>query len=215
MTRIAAASSKFDWGKRASAVFILFGTTAITLPAQTFATLHSFDVTDGDYPKAALVQGADVNLYGTTSDRDGNVGTVFNITLNGALTTLHTFCTHRGCGFEPVAALVQAANGDFYGTTQSGGGPNGGGTIFKITPSGTLTTLYNFCAHTGCPDGFDVVAGLVQATNGDFYGTTQYGGANGYGTVFKITPSGTLTQLLPSKRMHGRRLPYCRADPGP
>ena len=70
------------------------------------------------------------------------------------------------------------------------------GTVFKITPSGTLTTLYSFCSQSGCTDGHSPYAGLVQATNGDFYGTTLYGGANPYcGTVFKITPSGTLTTL--------------------
>ena len=82
-------------------------------------------------------------------------------------------------------ALVQATNGDLYGTTE-GGGANGQGTVFKITANGTLTTLYNFCAQSGCTDG-QYPNGLVQATNGDFYGTTQYGGANGAGTVFKIT----------------------------
>src|SRR6202050_1835401 len=75
------------------------------------------------------------------------------------------------------------------------GGANNGGTIFKITPSGTLTTLYSFCPQSGCTDGEYPYAGLVQATNGDFYGTTDSGGGDGYGTVFKITPSGTLTTL--------------------
>ena len=64
---------------------------------------------------------------------------------------------------------------------RAAGGANGdAGTVFKITPSGTLTTLYSFCSQSGCTDGADPVAGLVQATNGDFYGTTVDGGANGY-----------------------------------
>ena len=75
------------------------------------------------------------------------------------------------------------------------GGANGGGTVFKITPSGTLTTLYNFCAQSNCATAKPPSAGLVQATNGNFYGTTYLGGANSFGTVFKITPTGTLTTL--------------------
>src|ERR1035437_89259 len=95
--------------------------------------------------------------------------------------------------------VAQATNGDFYGTTQQGGAncvPDGCGTVFKITPGGMLTTLYSFCAQIGCTDGSIPYAGLIQATNGDLYGTTADGGANGnYGTIFKITPGGALTTL--------------------
>ena len=86
-----------------------------------------------------------------------------------------------------MAGLVQATNGDFYGTTAKGG-VNGfnGGTGFKITPSGTLTTLYSFCSQGECADGEYPDAGLVQDTHGDFYGTTYFGGANGDGTVFSL-----------------------------
>src|ERR1019366_2294682 len=112
------------------------------------------------------------------------------------LTTIHRFCSQSGCpdGANPSAGLVQATNGDLYGTTQYGG-TNNYGTIFKITPGGTLTTLYTFCSQT-CADGAEPFAGLVQAANGDLYGTTIGGGANGNdGTVFKITQGGTLTTL--------------------
>jgi uncharacterized repeat protein (TIGR03803 family) len=101
---------------------------------------------------------------------------------------------------NPYARLVQATNGDFYETT-SAGGANFAGTVFKITPSGTLTTLYTFCSQGGslCTDGADPLAGLVQATNGDLYGTASYGVTNcassGCGTVFKITPDGALTTI--------------------
>jgi len=121
--------------------------------------------------------------------------------LGGALTTLYSFCSQSGCpDGGGVAGLVQAANGNFYGTTIAGGAPcianvAGCGTVFKITPSGTLTTLYSFCSQSGCPDGDSPQTGLVQATDGNFYGTTVAGGANGYGTIFKITPSGMLTTL--------------------
>jgi uncharacterized repeat protein (TIGR03803 family) len=174
----------------------------MSLPAQTFTTLHNFDLTDGFEPVGALVQTTAGALYGSTeyggtsSSCTYGCGTIFKITPSGTLTTLYSFCPQSGCtdGSYPYAGLIQATNGDLYGTTINGGA-NGYGTVFKITPSGTLTTLYSFCSQSGCTDGDAPYAGLLQATNGDFYGTTSEGGANGYGTVFKIAPSGTMTTL--------------------
>jgi len=129
-------------------------------------------------------------------------------------TTLHSFDGTDGEFLN--AGLVQATNGDFYGTTYFGGA-NVYGTVFKITPSGALTTLYSFCSQTNCTDGSDPSAALVQATNGNFYGTTGYGGASsscvsffcGYGTFFKITSSKTSRRasragLLSFARRRGR-----------
>jgi len=106
--------------------------------------------------------------------------------------TLHRFDGTDGA--NPQAGLVQATDGNFYGTTSLGGvNGNGYGTVFKITPSGTLTTLYSFCSQSGCTDGRYPVAGLVQDTNGNFYGTTDSGGAKtracgGFcGTVFSLS----------------------------
>ena len=167
----------------------------------TFSILHSFSGGDGGAPYAALIQAANGELYGTTYGGSYSAGTVFKITTSGTLTTLHHFCAQVGCtdGEQPLAGLVQAANGDLYGTTRFGGVDAYYGTVFKISPSGTLTTLYSFCTQSGCPDGGNPEAGLVQAANGDLYGTT-YGGyyvypTVSYGTVFKITPTGTLTTL--------------------
>jgi uncharacterized repeat protein (TIGR03803 family) len=162
-------------------------------PTQTFATLANFDGSNCANPHAAFVQGFDGNLYGTTySGGANNSGTVFKITPTGTLTTLYSFCAQSGCpdGTHPTGGLVQASNGDFYGTTLAGG-VNGYGSVFKITLTGTLTTVHSFDAT----DGVSPAAGLILATNGNFYGTTQYGGVTGYGTVFKMTPSGTLTTL--------------------
>lgn len=128
---------------------------------------------------------------------------MFKITLSGRLTTLHRFCSKIGCadGQQPTAGLVQAANGDLYGTTSIGGvnciggGPvSGCGTIFRITPAGYLTTLYNFCSQSACADGEYPEAALTQATDGDLYGTTSSGGMDG-GTIFKVAPGGTITTL--------------------
>jgi uncharacterized repeat protein (TIGR03803 family) len=165
---------------------------------------------DGAYPTGALTQATNGDFYGTTlGGGDNGFGTVFKITPSGALTTLHRFCSlGYPCvdGSGPFAGLIQATDGDFYGTTVGGGGPNLGGTVFRIAPNGTLTTLYSFCSQSGCPDGESPDARLIQATNGDFYGTTDYGGANdnaaclgfgttGCGTIFEITRSGNLTTL--------------------
>jgi uncharacterized repeat protein (TIGR03803 family) len=170
------------------------GTVFKITPSGTLTTLHSFDSTDGANPAAGLVQAVDGNLYGTTLGGTG--GTVFKMTPAGTLTTLHSFCSQAGCpdGNTPFAGLVQASDGDFYGTT-FGGGSKDAGTVFKITPNGALTTLYNFCSQSKCADGGNPEAGLVQATDGNLYGTTSGGGTYDKGTVFNITPSGMLTTL--------------------
>jgi uncharacterized repeat protein (TIGR03803 family) len=208
--RVVSELGKLDGGKRACAVLTLCAATAIALPAQTVTTLFSFDYTDGSVPTGALVQATDGNLYGTTYGGGAKGGgTVFKITPGGAETTLYSFCSKSGCtdGSSPsYAGLVQATNGNFYGTTTTGGAnctlTGGCGTVFKITPSGKLTTLHSFAGYP--TDGAFPYGGLVQASNGDFYGTTQNGGASaacsvpgatGCGTVFTITPSGKLTTL--------------------
>jgi uncharacterized repeat protein (TIGR03803 family) len=179
------------------------GTVFKITPSGKLTTLYSFcsqsNCTDGANPEGVLVQGTDQNLYGTTfaGGANGDYGTVFKITPNGKLTTLYSFCSQSGCadGYHPQAGLIQSANGDFYGTTLGGGNSGDYGTFFKITPGGELTTLYSFCSQSGCADGYNPSSELVQSTNGDFYATASAGGANGQGTVFSITPTGTLTTL--------------------
>jgi uncharacterized repeat protein (TIGR03803 family) len=173
--------------------------TAIPLGAQTFTSLHSFSGADGSNPYAGLVQGTGGKLFGTTSSGGAHSGgTVFTISTSGALTTLYSFCTLSSCadGTDPRGPAVQALNGSFYGTTWGGGPFSRPGTIFKITTSGTLTTLYTFCALSGCTDGEAPFGGLIQALNGTLYGTTSAGGAHGGGTIFDIKSSGgALTTL--------------------
>jgi uncharacterized repeat protein (TIGR03803 family) len=181
------------------------GTVYELTPGGKFTSLYSFcskaSCADGEYPLAALVQATNGNFYGTTQAGGANgLGTVFEITRTGTLTTLYSFCAQTNCtdGEQPWSAVVQGTNGNFYGTTQYGGGNgpgDGGGTVYEITPAGKLTTLYKFCAQTDCTDGANPIAGLLQASDGNFYGTTTAGGAKGSGTFFKITPGGTLTTL--------------------
>ena len=170
------------------------GTVFRMTAAGTVTTLHEFDGSDGSKPFAPIVQGTNESFYGTTATggASSHGGTVFEISPGGTLTTLHSFDTSDGA--YPYSALVQATDGNFYGTTELGGA-NEGGTVFRITPGGALTTLYSFCALASCGDGEKPVAGLVEATDGNFYGTTELGGASGRGTVFQITPGGTVTTL--------------------
>jgi uncharacterized repeat protein (TIGR03803 family) len=185
--------TKLSGWQRVAAV-LAWGVVAVGARAQVLTTLVNFDGNNGAFPQfMSLVQGANGDLYGTTTG--GGIsggGTVFRITPGGRLTTLYSFCTHGNCtdGNSPGAGLVQATDGYFYGTTTYGG-VYGYGTVFKITPRGTLKTLHSFDRA----DGANPLAPLLQATDGNLYGTTSTWGANGNGTVFKITPSGTLTTL--------------------
>jgi len=164
-------------------------------------TLFSFSYTNGSSPRGALVQGSDGNFCGTTayggiySDMLGDTfGTVFRMTPNGQLTTLASFDGTNGA--VPLAGLVQATDGNFYGTTSQGGVPPsesyGSGTVFKITPDGTLTTLVRFDGTNG----FSPSAGIIQASDGYLFGTTPDGGPYGKGTIFKMTFSGEITNVF-------------------
>jgi len=185
--------------KRNFVLCVICIATATASSATTTFKFVSFNATDGGNPYLeSLVQGIDGNLYGTTvfyGAHGTSYGTVFKISPTGTLTSLYTFCSKTGCtdGYQAFAGLFLATNGNLYGTTSTGGA-HGSGTVFKIAPAGTLSTLYSFCSQTGCADGVLPLAGLVQGTDGKFYGTTHSGGAHGnYGTVFKIIPTGTPT----------------------
>lgn len=182
-----------------------FGTFFKITTKGDLTTLYTFlcspPVCADGYNPQAIALGSDGNFYGVTYNGGINSGgTVFKITPQGALTTLYSFCSQPACtdGQEPNGPLVMGRDGNFYGTTYSGGsagGTGGAGTIFKITTNGTLTTLYSFCSQSHCADGQLPVTGLIQSRDGNFYGTTPYGGADFYGVAFKITPAGTLTVL--------------------
>ena len=173
-------------------------------------TLYKFcsqaNCPDGFSPESGVIQGTDGNFYGVTQWGGTHMGgTLFRISASGALTTLYNFCAQSNCadGGYPYGALLQADDGNFYGTTNVGGTGQGSpyaGTVFKITPGGVLTTLHNFCSKQNCADGAGPFAALINGADGNFYGTTYFGGGtnqcpNGCGTVFKITPEGTLTTL--------------------
>jgi uncharacterized repeat protein (TIGR03803 family) len=156
----------------------------------TLTSLYSFTVDSNGASPNGLVEGSGGYFYGTTQYGGSNSenGTVFKISTNGALTRLYSF-TNGIDGANPLAGLVQTTDGDFYGTTPYGGS-NGEGTVFKINTNGTLTTLHAFGSVTNASgvalDGANPVGELVQGSDGYFYGTTEGGGVDGMGTVFRL-----------------------------
>jgi len=181
------------------------GTVFKVTPNGELTTLYSFcaqaGCPDGAGPNAGLVQASDGNFYGTSGGGSGKSGTIFKITPEGTLTTLHSF---NGADGSSPGPLIQATNGNFYGTTYGGGniqacpGDPGCGTIFEFSAGGKLTTLYAF----GGPNG-QGPENLIQANDGNFCGTTAMGGVvsdlcslgSTCGTVFEMTPTGQLTTL--------------------
>jgi uncharacterized repeat protein (TIGR03803 family) len=188
------------------------GTFFRITPSGSLTTLYNFCPFDFESPSSCadgtipnmITQGGDGNFYGTTIEGGATgYGTVFEISTAGVITTLHSFTGLDG--LSPTS-VVQGTDGNFYGTTHNGGPvtppncPSGCGTIFKVTSSGIFTTLYYFCQQTACLDGSFPGQSLVQGTDGDFYGSSFGGGPNNAGTIFKITPSGSLKTLNNSFR---------------
>ena len=167
-----------------------FGTAFELAANRTETVLHSFTKSgDGGYPICSLVEDGSGNLYGTTWGGGLTHGIVFEIPSGGSETVLHSFADNSSDGGYPTAGLVRATDGNYYGTTNNGGSANSG-TVFKITPSGVETLLYTF---SGGSDGGNPQNGLIQGSDGNFYGTATAGGAHGDGAVFEVTPTGTET----------------------
>jgi uncharacterized repeat protein (TIGR03803 family) len=222
------------------------GTVLVMTPMGEVSILHEFTGgNDGGSPATALIQGADGGFYGATLNGGANgLGTIFRITSEGTLATLHAFVSGAEAS-SPAGALLELSDGTFYGTSATGGTSNQG-SLFRLVPGGSLTTLYSF---TGGMDGYHPVgslvlgddgalygatsfntirgfafygtlfslstdgalntiyalnftdgsypaAGLVLGSDGNFYGTTEQGGAADYGTVFRMTPSGAVSTLV-------------------
>lgn len=176
-----------------------FGVVYKMTPAGALTALGNFDGTNGNGPNLPT-QGTDGNFYGTA--RFGathgfgcqiGCGTMYKLTSNGTITRLYSFGGWPNDGADPHGVLVQGNDGNFYGTTFSGGA-NNFGSVFKITRTGQTTILYSFCSQPGCVDGKTPWVGLVLGTDGNFYGTAQ-GGAHNAGAIFKITPAGVYTVL--------------------
>jgi uncharacterized repeat protein (TIGR03803 family) len=191
-------------GAVAALALTLFASLAATRPAfaQTESVLYSFcsaaNCADGVGPDGGLIADSAGNLYGLTFlGGAANGGVVFKLTPTGEESVLYSFFTAPG-GYDAEGQLTMDEQGNLYGTTGKGGSnrrsvQGGDGTVFKLTPDGTETTLYNFGATSA--DGIEPVSGLVMDGNGNLYGTTYLGGMYGVGTVFRVTPEGVETVL--------------------
>jgi uncharacterized repeat protein (TIGR03803 family) len=162
------------------------GTIFSVSPSGTFAVLHDLDGNAEGYAcDAALVTAPDGSFFGMLSyGGPSGQGAVFRITPSGAFTLLHSFAGTADGGM-PSGGFLLGTNGNLYGTLRSGGSGNAGA-LFRMTPAGAVTLLYSF---TGGADGGQPLGGLVQGTDGSLYGTTETGGSNNLGTVFKFVPA--------------------------
>jgi uncharacterized repeat protein (TIGR03803 family) len=177
------------------------GTVFRMSPSGQTTILYSFGnpavTNDGQGPSTSLVLGPDGNFYGLTNGGGSNgTGVAFRMTPQGAVTILHNFGdgSVANDGQNPSNAFILASDGNFYSTT-FGGGSTGAGVVFEMSLTGQVTILHSFGDGTVANDGAASAGPLVQAGDGNFYGTTQYGGTAGVGTVFKITRQGQVTIL--------------------
>ena len=179
-----------------AAATVTVDVTSVGPPIQPpFQVLHAFTYVDGATPVSSLIQASDNLFYGTTSSGGPTgYGTVFSLSATaGSVTTLHAFTYSDGAG--PLAALMQASDGSFYGTT-SYGGPNGRALFTESLRRARWQILRAFGNSDGSyPDGSYPYAGVIQAIDGSLYGTTLYGGVNGLGTVYRVDAAGTMTTL--------------------
>jgi len=179
------------------------GTFYEVTPAGTVTALHTFEPAQVAGSSGGVIQGSNGNFYGTDIGGGNGAGTIYEVTPAGEVTVLYTFCSQTDCkdGSTPYGAMIIGSDGNLYGTTYAGGTNttdcNGGcGTLFKIAPAGVLTTLYNFCSQANCADGSQPEGGLLQDTNGTFYGTTYSGGTNGLGTIYSLSVATAQTPFV-------------------
>jgi len=168
------------------------GTVFSMTPAGQISILKQFNLNvDGGYADGELIKGADGNFYGLTGAGGVNgYGTIYKISAAGDFNIIKSF-SFSADGAGPRGHLTLAKDGNFYGITR-GGGSNGAGTIFKLTPDGVYTVIHNMNKAT---EGGDSYGSLTEGKDGNLYGAAYDGGTYGYGTVFKVTKSGTLTVL--------------------
>jgi uncharacterized repeat protein (TIGR03803 family) len=176
-----------------------FGTLFMITPAGVLTTLHDFTGSGagtGATPMGGLVQLGNGDIYGTTEFGGTGNGSVFRLS-GGIIQTLVNFTSTTGShrGANPVAALMLADDGNLYGTTSTAGS-GGHGTVFQLTTAGAITTLVDFTSNGATNRGDSPMAPLVQGYDHLLYGTTQKGGAGGFGTLFKMTTAGVLTTLV-------------------
>jgi len=158
-----------------------------------YSVLHEFEGSEGRYPQAGLIQGSDGSFYGTTFQGGGyGLGSVFKLDSSGTVSLVHSFGSSSESGVYPGYELIQGGDGSLYGTTGNGGTAGGAGTVFKLDPSGSFSVLHSFEYGNG---GGYPSSKLVQGSDGSFYGTTNIGGSNDAGIVYRLASSGDFSVL--------------------
>jgi uncharacterized repeat protein (TIGR03803 family) len=194
--------SQFTLGLALACAAIIFG-LAVRAQAQTMNYFADFNGANGWEPYASVTQATDGNFYGAaTNGIYGGGGNMFRMTPAGKITSFYKFCSQPNCadGGAALSAPILGSDGNLYGVTTGGGGSgltgDAGGTVFQMTLEGKYTVLYTFCSISNCADGA-TPNGIILGSDGNFYGTTVYGGVGdgGPGVIFKVTPAGTYTRL--------------------
>jgi uncharacterized repeat protein (TIGR03803 family) len=174
------------WGTSSLGGSHALGNVFKVTPLGVYTDVFDFNGTNGSEPLGNLIVGHDGNLYGTTSTGGtGNAGTLFRISTAGVFTSLYSFSN----GEKPSGGLVEDADSNFYGTTAYGGA-NGLGELFQYSNAAELNVLYS-CTAADCAR---PVGGLVQASDGNGYGTS-FAGGNGNGTIFKFEIGSGITVM--------------------
>jgi uncharacterized repeat protein (TIGR03803 family) len=165
---------------------------AVCAQAQTFSYFTNFSARDGG---SSVMQATDGNLYMGGGPGAYNQGAILRVTPSGGFNVLYSFCSQRGCpdGRYPSTPIL-GSDGNFYGTTEAGGDHFEGGTVFKMTLDGNLTTLYSFCTTAECPDGSEP-GGIIQASDGNLYGVTIGAAIQDSGTLFRVSTTGEFKTL--------------------
>lgn len=156
----------------------------------SYSVIHSLSGAEGNIPQYGLVRADDGNFYGTTvRGGDGDCGTVFRISQSGAFARIYSF--EAGTTGAAPTLLIQARNGKLYGAAAMGG-PSSGGTLFSLSTSGAITVLHAFTPGTA--EG-DYPTGLIEADDGNFYGTNANFFSDQLGAVFRMKPNGKVKVL--------------------
>lgn len=164
--------------------------------------LASFNNFGGVSPHTPLTLGPDGNFYGTTSaGGPGDNGTVFRISANGTFSRIAVFTNSSTSGYQPLTPLCVGPDGVLYGSTMVGGA-NSGGTLFSVTTNGVFKTVYNFASASS---GIWPMSGLALGPDNQLYGTTETGGTNGSGTIFRYNTNGTLSVFFSFSGTNGNK----------
>jgi uncharacterized repeat protein (TIGR03803 family) len=180
------------YGTAGGAIEVSPATVYKYTPSGTLTTIFQFNNAQGKFIGAPVIQGSDGNLYGTASQGGASDnGSIYKLSTSGILLYLYSFPGGK-YGKFPYGPLIQASDGNYYGTTNYGGNAGDYGTVFKMDQQGVVSILYNF---KGSADGSRPFGGVMQATDGNLYGTTSASGTNGYGTIFRISLTGKFKAL--------------------